>query len=208
MTKPKPSFSPRWISTSYGCREAGTTALPLPPPPPLPMPLVDPLPELTVLREFWLPWGVRLPSVRLGAWVLLWWEEAGEGGTSPSPFDTGDEEEANTLVRLFMSRTSTTFVRRRASSVHSVYMTHAQVVCKTLLTSISGALASDSEVDMALFSSLLHQLHHQLVRLAHHRRAIHTDELIARPQAPVLICCPVLHYVPYVDLGKHTKCMM
>lgn len=92
MTKPKPSFSPRWISTSYGCREAGTTALPLPPPPPLPMPLVDPLPELTVLREFWLPCGVRLPSVRLGAWVLLWWEEAGDGGTSPSPFDTGVEE--------------------------------------------------------------------------------------------------------------------
>lgn len=93
ITNPKPSFSPRWISTSYGWREAGTTALPLPPPPPLPMPLVDPLPELTVLREFWLPWGVRLPSVRLGAWVLLWWEEAGDGGTSPSPFDTGDTEE-------------------------------------------------------------------------------------------------------------------
>lgn len=88
MTKPKPSFSPRWISTSYGCREAGTTALPLPPPPPLPMPLVEPLPELTVLSEFWLPCGVRLPSVRLGAWVLLWWEEAGDGGTSPSPLDT------------------------------------------------------------------------------------------------------------------------
>lgn len=68
------------------------TAMPLPPapppppPPPLPMPEVEPLLELTVLREFWLPWGVRLPisSVRLGAWVLLWWEEAGEGGTSPS----------------------------------------------------------------------------------------------------------------------------
>ena len=92
MTKPKPSFSPRWISTSYGCRAAGTTALPLPPPPPLPMPLVEPLPELTVLREFWLPWGVRLPSVREGAWVLLWWEEAGEGGTSPSPLDPEMEE--------------------------------------------------------------------------------------------------------------------
>lgn len=63
------------------------------------MPLVDPLPELTVLREFWLPWGVRLPSVRLGAWVLLWWEEAGDGGTSPSPFDTVDEEKEDGLVR-------------------------------------------------------------------------------------------------------------
>lgn len=62
------------------------------------MPLVDPLPELTVLREFWLPWGVRFPSVRLGACVLLWWEEAGDGGTSPSPFDTEDEEEENRTV--------------------------------------------------------------------------------------------------------------
>lgn len=68
-----------------------TTVFPLPPappppPPPLPMPEVEPLPELTVLREFWLPCGVRFPisSVRLGAWVLLWWEEAGDGGTSPS----------------------------------------------------------------------------------------------------------------------------
>lgn len=100
MTKPNPSFSPRWISTSYGCREAGTTALPLPPPPPLPMPLVDPLPELTVLSEFWLPWGVRLPSVRLGAWVLLWWEDAGDGGTSPSPFETWDEGSESRLFRL------------------------------------------------------------------------------------------------------------
>lgn len=72
---------------------AATTVLPLPPtppppPPPLPMPEVEPLPELTVLREFWLPCGVRFPisSVRLGAWVLLWWEDAGDGGTSPSAF--------------------------------------------------------------------------------------------------------------------------
>lgn len=101
MTKPKPSFSPRWISTSYGCREAGTTALPLPPPPPLPIPLVDPLPELTVLSEFWLPCGVRLPSVRLGAWVLLWWEEAGDGGTSPSPLDTGAGREGTHSVGCF-----------------------------------------------------------------------------------------------------------
>lgn len=79
---------------------------------------------------------------------------------------------------------------------------NTQVLCKTLITSISGGLASDSEVDMALFGGLLHQLHHQLVRLAHHRRAVHTDELITRPQAPILICCPVLHYVPNVDLEK------
>lgn len=81
--------------------------------------------------------------------------------------------------------------------------TYAQVLCKkNLSTSVSGGLASDSEVDMALFGGLLHQLHHQLVRLAHHRRAVHTDELIARPQAPVLICRPILHYVPDVDLKK------
>lgn len=90
---------------------AATTALPLPPapppPPPLPMPEVEPLPELTVLREFWLPCGVRFPisSVRLGAWVLLWWEDAGDGGTSPSAL-TGDdrrglgEREAGALCRV------------------------------------------------------------------------------------------------------------
>lgn len=43
------------------------------------MPLVLPLPELTVFREFWLPCGVRLSSVREAGCVLLWWEEAGEG---------------------------------------------------------------------------------------------------------------------------------
>lgn len=57
MTKPKPSFSPRRISTSYGWIALGTTLLlpPPPPPPPLPIPLVEPEPELTVFREFWLP---------------------------------------------------------------------------------------------------------------------------------------------------------
>ncbi len=70
----------------------GTTVLLLPPPPPLPMPLVEPEPELTVLREFWLPCGVRFSSVRDGACVLLWWEEAGEGGISPSTFATEEEE--------------------------------------------------------------------------------------------------------------------
>lgn len=75
--------------------EEETMALPLPPtppppppppPPPLPMPEVEPLPELTVLSEFWLPCRARLPisSVRPGAWLLLWWEDAGDGGTSPS----------------------------------------------------------------------------------------------------------------------------
>lgn len=77
----------------------GTTALPLPPapppPPPLPMPEVEPLPELTVLSEFWLPCGVRFPisSVRLGAWVLLWCEDAGDGGTSPSALTVNGREE-------------------------------------------------------------------------------------------------------------------
>lgn len=74
---------------------AGTTVLAPPPtpppPPPLPMPEVEPLPELTVFREFWLPCRVRFPisSVRLGAWVLLWWEDAGDGGTSPSALTRG-----------------------------------------------------------------------------------------------------------------------
>lgn len=80
---------------------AATTEFPLTatpvPPPPLPMPEVEPLPELTVLREFWLPCRVRLPisSVRLGAWVLLWCEDAGDGGTSPSALTrnrSGDRE--------------------------------------------------------------------------------------------------------------------
>jgi len=61
---------------------------PLPPPPPLPMPLVLPLPELTVLREFWLPCGVRFSSVSEAGWLLLWWEEAGDG-TSFSALGTG-----------------------------------------------------------------------------------------------------------------------
>lgn len=82
--------------------------------------------------------------------------------------------------------------------------THAQFLFQILITSISGGLASDSEVDMALFGGLLHQLHHQLVRLADHCCAIHTDELITRPQAPILICGPILHYVPYVDLKKES----
>lgn len=53
--------------------------------------------------------------------------------------------------------------------------------CSTdrLVTSVSGAFAPDGEVDVALFGRLLHQLHHQLVRLAHHRCAIHADELVA-----------------------------
>lgn len=120
MTKPNPSFSPRRISTSYGCRveeeeamevlfggweevlladTAATTAFPPTgspvPPPPLPIPEVEPLPELTVLREFWLPCRVRFPmsSVRLGAWLLLWCEDAGDGGTSPSAFTTDARRE-------------------------------------------------------------------------------------------------------------------
>ena len=38
------------------------------------------------------PLGGPLASVRLGAWVLLWWEEAGDGGTSPSLLTLGDED--------------------------------------------------------------------------------------------------------------------
>lgn len=43
------------------------------------MPLVLPLPELTVLSEFWLPCGVRLPSASEAGCVPLWCEDAGEG---------------------------------------------------------------------------------------------------------------------------------
>lgn len=53
-------------------------------------------------------------------------------------------------------------------------------------TSVSG-FAADGEVDVTLFSRLLHELHHQLVRLPHHRRAIHTDELVSGAQTAVLI---------------------
>lgn len=53
------------------------------------MPLVLPLPELTVLREFWLPCGVRFSSVSEAGWLLLWWEEAGDG-TSFSALGTGE----------------------------------------------------------------------------------------------------------------------
>ncbi|TNN38378.1 hypothetical protein EYF80_051463 [Liparis tanakae] len=173
MTKPKPSFSPRWISTSYGCREAGATALPPPPPPPLPMPLVEPLPELTVLREFWLPWGVRLPSVRLGAWVLLWWEEAGDGGTNDH---VGPPWPPAAAQRLAVG-----------------------------LTGVAGGLAPHGEVDVALLGRLLHQLHHQLVRLAHHRRAVHAGQLVARAQAAVLVRRAILHDVADVDLEEERR---
>lgn len=64
-----------------------TNPLP-PPPPPLPIPLVEPLPELTVFSEFWLPCGVRFSSVKEAGWLLLWWEDAGEAGTSFSVLGT------------------------------------------------------------------------------------------------------------------------
>lgn len=101
MTKPKPSLSPRRISTSYGCTAVLTTAVPGPPaPPPLPMPLVLPEPELTVFREFWEPCGVRFSSVSEGAWLLLWWDEAGDGGTSPSTLATEEDEEEDEEDRI------------------------------------------------------------------------------------------------------------
>lgn len=53
---------------------------------------------------------------------------------------------------------------------------------------------------MSLFGRLLHQLHHQLVRLAHHRCAVHAYQLISGPQASVLVRCSVFHYVADVDL--------
>lgn len=68
-----------------------------------------------------------------------------------------------------------------------------------MFTSIT-SLASNSKVDMALFSCLLHELHHQLVSFSQDSSAIHTDEFITRPQTPILICCPILNYMPYVDL--------
>lgn len=68
-----------------------------------------------------------------------------------------------------------------------------------MLTREAG-LASHRQVDVSLLGGLLHELHHQLVRLAHHRRAVHADQLVARAQPPVLIGRPVLHDVADVYL--------
>lgn len=74
------------------------------------------------------------------------------------------------------------------------------------VTGVSG-FASHGEVDVALLGRLLHQLHHQLVRLAHHGRAIHAYELVAGPQASVLVRRAVLHDVADVYLkDKRRKC--
>lgn len=71
------------------------------------------------------------------------------------------------------------------------------------LTCVVG-FALHGEIHVALFGSLLHQLHHQLMGLAHHCCAVHTYELITGPQAAVLVCSAVLHYVADVDL-KHRQ---
>ena len=74
----------------------------------------------------------------------------------------------------------------------------------SVVTGVAG-LAPHGEVDVALLGRLLHQLHHQLVGLAHHRRAVHADQLIARAQAAVLVRRSVLHYVADIDLGRGAK---
>lgn len=66
------------------------------------------------------------------------------------------------------------------------------------------AFAAHGEVDVALFRCQLHQLHNQLVRLAHHRCAVDAYQFITGSQAPVLVCSAELDDVPNVDL-KHTE---
>lgn len=66
------------------------------------------------------------------------------------------------------------------------------------------SFATHGEVDVTLFCCLLHQLHHQLVRLAHHRCAVYAYQLITGSQAPVLISSSKLDDVPNVDL-EHTE---
>lgn len=53
---------------------------------------------------------------------------------------------------------------------------------------------------MTLLCRLLHQLHNQLVRLAHHRRAVHAYQLIPGSQASILIRSSVFDDVSNVDL--------
>lgn len=72
-----------------------------------------------------------------------------------------------------------------------------------IYTCVAG-FAAHGEVDVTLFCCLLHQLHHQLVRLAHHRCAVYAYQLITRSQAPVLISSSKLDDVPNVDL-EHTE---
>lgn len=74
-------------------------------------------------------------------------------------------------------------------------------VCESF-TCVSG-LSPYAQVDMPLFGRLLHELHHQLMRFAHHSGSVHTDELISGPQPAVLVCRTELHDMPYVDL-EHT----
>lgn len=68
-------------------------------------------------------------------------------------------------------------------------------------TCVAG-FAAHGEVDVTLLCGLLHQLHHQLVRLAHHRRAVDADQFIAGSQASILVCSSVFDDVSNVDL-KH-----
>ena len=53
---------------------------------------------------------------------------------------------------------------------------------------------------MTLLCSLLHQLHDQLVRLAHHRCAVDADQFIAGSQATILVCGSVFDDVSNVNL--------
>lgn len=68
-------------------------------------------------------------------------------------------------------------------------------------TCVAG-FAAHGEVDVTLLCGLLHQLHNQLVRLAHHRCAVDAYQFITGSQASILICSSVFDDVSDVDL-KH-----
>lgn len=83
----------------------------------------------------------------------------------------------------------------------SCFLSNPPPPVASFLTCVAG-LAAHSEVDMALLCSLLHQLHNQLVRLSHHCCAVHAYQFVTGPQASVLVCRSVFHYVADVDLKQ------
>lgn len=70
-------------------------------------------------------------------------------------------------------------------------------------TCVAG-FAAHGEVDVTLLCGLLHQLHNQLVRLAHHRCAVDAYQFITGSQASILVCSSVFDDVSDVDL-KHIE---
>lgn len=58
---------------------------------------------------------------------------------------------------------------------------------------------------MALLGCLLHELHHKLMRFAHHGRPVYADQLVSGAQAPVFVCSSVFHDVANVNLDRKKK---